>query len=463
MINQALIKRVLFLALILSLLPFLTLTIFTNPAYDDYCYASATLEGGLFNAQRYWFTAWSGRYFSNALLSLNPIAFGSFTGYKAIALITILTTFISVFCFVTAIFNSSVTLIEKLIAAAFITALFSNQMPDITEGYYWLPGSVSYQLASALTLFFFALVKKSLESSRLIKVPLLALSFILIIAIVGSNETSMIILLFLVCSVTIKAFSIKSKNRWIWMALLVITILCSGVVLFSPGNAIRSAYSPNRHRLLFSLGMSLAQEIRFLVKWVSNPAFALSTILFIPIAYKLSNSNYLSKNRLNLHPLTSLVLLLTLVFAGFFTPYWAMGLLGQHRTVNTVFFFFLLGWFANIIIWTSYLREKRKVTVSSLPNYFYLIGLPLIVLALLSTNNSKAAIEDLITSRAYRYDQEMRKRHSQFEQCAKQGIVKCQIEKIDNPPETISNDYFENEIDCEQQYWKFRIALRTSL
>jgi hypothetical protein len=454
--NQSTLKKAFFIILFLSLVPFLILTAFSNPAYDDYCYASNTLEYGFFHSQIINIHYWSGRYFSTALLSLNPITFGNFIGYKIISLVIIILTLSSIFCFVSAIFDSRFAFIDKLITAVLLTALFSNHMPDVTEGYYWMPGSVSYQLGSALTLFFFAAVIKSLKSPQRIKIAWLTLCATLIFMIVGSSETSMIFLLFLLSSVTIKAFSIKDQNRHVWLVLLLVAILCSAVVLAAPGNVVRSSYMPNRHRLFFSLGMALAQGLRYLLKWVFDPAFGLSTILFIPIANQLSNKSALLKSRLYLHPISSMALLLVLVFLGFFPPLWATGMFVQERTVNTAYFFFLPGWFITIAIGTCYLQEKRDLKIPSLPTPFYLVGLPLVALCLVFTNNTKDAFADLLTNRAYEYDRRLSTRRLQFEQCAREEISDCSVQKLEDLPVTTSNPYFETALGCDGPYWRLR-------
>lgn len=460
--SHTLCKRAALVILLLSVLPFLILTIFSNPAYDDYGFAITAMKRGFLTNQKLWFYSTTGRYFSTAVLTMGPITFGSFIGYKIVALIIILLTFASIFSFITAILVTGVALVDRLVLAGLIMALFSNQMPDVTEGYYWMPGSISYQLASALTLFFMTLMIRSVKRQQGSKAVLFLAGSALIFAIVGSSETSMIILLLLVSSVTIKAFSIKSASRRLLLAFLTVTVLCAVVVISAPGNAARSSYAPGRHRFFFSVAMSLAQGAGFLLDWLTNPAFILSTLLFIPAADMLSVKSGLLRKHLYVHPLTSVFLLLSIVFLGFFSPYWATGMLYQYRTVNTVFFFFLLGWFISILICVSYLKEKRRVKIPRLPQYVYLISLPVISLALLFSNNTRTAMADLLTGRAYYYDREVRKRRSLLERCAREGRGDCQIQKLDDLPETTTNPYFETEVSAEQQYWEARTSVSGS-
>jgi hypothetical protein len=456
MMNQAVWKGAFLFSLLTAILPFLILTLFSNPSYDDYCHAAKTLELGFINTQKSFFNTWNGRYFSMAVLSLSPVTAGSFTGYKIFAFVIILLTFISTFLFLSVMLLPGAALIDRLISASLITALFSNQMPDVTEGYYWMPATVCYQLANILTLLFFVLVAKTHEKRQPARAVLLSLAFFLVIAITGSSEPSMILLLLMLSSITIKAFSIKSSTRRVWLAFLTFAIVCALVVILAPGNVVRSSHFPERHRLFFSLSQSLIEAARYLLKWLANPAFILSTILYVPFAYKFSDRSVLLKRHFYIHPFTSLILLLTIVYLGFFAPLWSMGLVGPERTMNQTYFIFLLGWFINISVWVCYFKEKHGLEIASLPVYVYLICLPLIPLALLFSNNTKAAVKDLVSGRAYHYDQALRERRTQFEQCARERVSNCPVKKYEDLPETTSNPYFEIVFRCDEQYWKMR-------
>jgi hypothetical protein len=464
--NRAFLKGVPAGSPFIPLLPFLILSAFSNPAFDDYCHAAGVLKFGFFRAQSYAFNGWSGRYLANLLLGLTPYTFddliGNFTVYKAVAVAIIILTFASVFAFVAVLLNSGASLGEKLVAAGLITALFSNNMPDVTEGYYWMPGSVSYQLPNILTLFLFAAAIKAPECSRVIKGILLTLSAILTVAIVGSSETSMCFLLFAVGLVTWKVLRAGGRNRRQWLMLFGLAVVCACVVISAPGNAIRSSHFPDKHRLFFSLGMSLLQAGRFIGGWVLNPAFGLSTIIFITIAWKLAPGNSLLKNRLHLHPFSSLAVLLVFVLLGLFPPYWATGSLGQYRSVNTAYFFFLIGWVINVAVWVSYFREKRVGWGLDLPGYFYPVVLLLVSAALSLTNNTRSAFTDLIHYRAYRFDRAVRLRHSQLEGCARSRVADCQIQGITELPDTVSNPYLATEIGCAKEYWEVRTAREQS-
>jgi hypothetical protein len=459
---SAFIKRVWLAALILCVVPFLVATLFAHPFYDDYRHAVLTREHGVLGAVGHTYFTVSGRYFSTLLLALHPLIFGGTIIYKLVAFVIILLVFICVYFLVSVVVKKDLAPIDKLIAASFFTALYSNQMPELTEGYYWMPGSISYTVGVILTVFFFGSVVnlwKSVGRERLIW---LITGCVLMIGIIGSNETIMAVFVLLMLAITIKTFVARDGLRWHWLAFMLTASLCTLVVVLAPGNAVRESYSVGQHRLFYSLIYSSAQEARFLLKWLSNPALILGTILFIPVAARLSEKNELFKRHFHFHPLIALFLLLVIVFMGFFPAYWSLGILGQHRSVTLVFFLFLVGWFLNAAMWTAWLRQKRGWAVASLPVYVYVICLLLIPLSLLATNNTSETIQDLATGRAPRYDKQMSDRYSHIERCSKTGESPCVIKMLTDLPTSITSDYINELTPGDAQYWKVELRQEES-
>jgi hypothetical protein len=438
-----------------SLLPYLALTFFTHPAYDDYCWVILTRRHGYLAAQKALYKTFIGRYFSTSLITFTPLNFGSFAGYKAITLLTILLTCLSIYVFVDAVLRSAVSRSEKMIAAGFLAALFSNQTPDITEAYFWVTGNLVYQLGGILTLLFFALVIRSSDRPGPIGIARLLLGCALIAAIVGTNETSMLSLAALVFAITVKSWIDRSDKRISWLVFSIVTIICAGIVIGAPGNGVRASYyHPHRYVYLYAMGMSLKQESSFLFIWLSNLSFALATIIAIPIASRLAAKIDFLRH-LRIHPAISSFLLLLIVFFGFFGPYWGMGTMGQHRTVNTVYFLFVIGWFVNLLIWVEYCQQRYQLKPGLLPRYVHAVAVPLIIINLIFTGNTRVAITDLTSLRAYRYEVAMRERYARFAECARAGRVKdCPRPTITDLPVTLTSSYFEDDISCEREFWQ---------
>lgn len=453
--NASFIKKLFAVCLFLSLTPYLLLTAFTHPAYDDYTWAVLFLTRGFFQTQAQLYKTYIGRYFSTALVTINPVSFGSVQAYKAVTFLIVLLTGASIFAFVTAVLKRHVSLLDKLIVSAFLWGLFSNQAPDITEAYFWVTSDLVYQVGGILTLSFFALMLQTDSSSGLRVILETFAACFLIAAIVGCNEASMLVLDLLIFVITLTVWIRKSDRRSQWTLFLIVAAICSLVVVLAPGNAIRSHAYPNGRRFFFSMGMSVLQEARFLLTWLTNGAFILATLLFIPAASIIGERIELMK-RIRVHPAVSTAVLLLLVYLGFFPAYWGMGTMGQHRTVNTVYFLFIIGWFICLAGWVNYFRAKYGWVSPPLPRFCYFIGLPLIFLSLCFTNNTREAISDLTSLRAYRYEQQARSRDEWFRSCAGKPNQVCGKTPIANLPTTITNPYFEEEGPAEFRYWKLQ-------
>jgi Family of unknown function (DUF6056) len=449
-------KLLLFVGLVLSILPFPLLSLFSHPAYDDFCNTVQQLKMGVLERQLYIYTHFDGRYFAVAVGNLNPLKLGSFAGYKLISFVIILLTFLAIYAFTAAVLKASVGRIDKLMVAAFLMSLFSNQMPEVTELYYFWTGVIVYQLATALSTFFFALAIKAGQSSGGAKIVLTIGCCLLIAAAVGSNETSMLILAVIVFLVAFYLWLNRAPQRWQWTLFCAVTVVCAAILMLAPGNAVRASLLPSgQHNLIYSLKMSVRQEISFLTIWFSNFALIFGSILFIPLAAKFSD--LLPFKRVRIHPLVSSALLGLLIFIGLFPAYWTMGMMGQHRTISTVYFFFLIGWFFNIAIWVDYLKRKYGLVPAKLPAYVNVIGAVVIVCTLALGNNTRIAVADLLRGRAYRYHKAVTERYSQFQQCAREGkMASCTTTPVTDLPTTITNPYYEVEMDCERRYWQLQ-------
>ena len=57
------------------ILPFIVISFFTNPSVDDYSFYEFSEKLGYWGAQKFWYTSWTGRYFSSAILAAHPMYF----------------------------------------------------------------------------------------------------------------------------------------------------------------------------------------------------------------------------------------------------------------------------------------------------------------------------------------------------------------------------------------------------
>ena len=459
--NPSLLKKFALGIILFSLAPFLILTIWTRPAYDDWVMTQAALQHGFFGAQKISYFGWTGRYTATALLSANPLVWDSYTGYKFIGLVLIVLTFVALYAFITVIFKRHFSRLERFLGAAFLLALFTNQTPDVTESYYWMTGAVTYQGGCIFALSFLSGLITACASSGMRRLLAAVVAGIFLSLAIGSNETAMFVIWAVMLPVAIYKFIERHEDRWLVAAFLLLTAICSAVVILAPGNAVRSSWMTGSHRFFYSLKMSLLQEIRFIVTWIGNVSFILATIFLVPIAAAIRDKIPVLIP-LSRAPLLLSAWLLILIFIGMFPPYWVTGNMGQHRTVNTVYFFFLIAWFLNVIAWVSYFG-KRGARNFKLPRYVWAFGLPVVLSGLLFLNNTRTSFMDLLSLRAYHYAQAVDQKRQLLRTCMMAQRSDCSTQPLADLPETITNPYYELQPSAEMSFWRFKAKAASRL
>src|SRR4051812_23198795 len=108
-------KRFLLFLLILSFVPYLYISLYANPASDDFTFGHIGKSGDLLEEATNQYMIWSGRYTANFFVLLNPLAFGSFTAYKIIPVGIILLTVFSFSFFIRSSIGRLVTTLENYI------------------------------------------------------------------------------------------------------------------------------------------------------------------------------------------------------------------------------------------------------------------------------------------------------------------------------------------------------------
>ena len=74
------------MGLLLALAPFLGLTAFTQPFFDDFRNAYWAREHGIWGVQSWLFQTWTGRFTSTFFMAaLNPVTYGWLNGVKVVA------------------------------------------------------------------------------------------------------------------------------------------------------------------------------------------------------------------------------------------------------------------------------------------------------------------------------------------------------------------------------------------
>lgn len=359
-------------------LVFVLLAQYSQPSSDDFCMASGVNDFGLVAYLSKHYFEWSGRYTGNALYAVYPVIFDLFDDYKFIPGIVILVFYLATAFFLSTLFRVSIFARPVLLSSLCFVCVFLLGMLSPASGLYWMAGVLTYQ--SANILFFVVsglmiqLADRQMESRNYFS--LLTVLLLLMALAIGTNETSMLAL----TALALLAVVVHLRSGWVilkpWLVILVVTMVCFAIVYFSPGNTIRAADFPLRHDLSRSINGSLSVGLQILWLWISNPVLIVSSML---APYAISRLFQLSSRSF----FVSKPMLVLMVFATFLIPvllqfpaWWSMGGWPPARTVDSIYFLFLVGWYLSIGAatvhclgkgkWTLVIQPYRQVSVIAL-------------------------------------------------------------------------------------------------
>jgi hypothetical protein len=432
-------------ASILVILPLLLIGLYNQPSTDDFDYANLALEKGFWGAQISNYLSWAGRYFSTLLLTNSPLVFHSYLGYKLLCIAMLLGTLL-VFYWFTGKAAPDLDGKTRAELTCVFTALYVLQMPSLSQGFYWMTGAVTYQAANLLTLLFWGSWIDHLKTGRTFFWALCALC---LFGIVGSNETSMVLMDFALLSAIVFGAWTQGRVRPGLLALFVLALLLSGVVVLAPGNGHRETFFPDRHRLGHSLDLVLVGGLQQVLYWVRGHKgiFCIEFLVFDLIFRKVAANwkGSVLKEGVTLRAVT--IFLLLAPFCGLIPAAWAMGMSPPARTANVLYFHFLIGVLCTFILLALHWKASRnaydRVAIFLRPLLFVL-GVTLIALG---PNNITRTYDDLLSGRAKGYQQQMTERRgivSGF-----QGQV-CVLQPIHDRPFVL---YFED-IAPDADDWK---------
>jgi hypothetical protein len=207
--------------------------------------------------------------------------------------------------------------------------IYIQGMPIISEGLYWFTGSITYFLDLVFFNFFLSFYHTNFRSFSWKSYLILILWLMLAI---GSNEVLAIWCVLITCVVSFLQRRIKTEFLW--------ALVLFGIVLFAPGNQIRMSHFDNTHNLIYSATMTVMQMLRFTFYWF----FSISNMIFVLllIAVKPAIKQALKKGIEKPPVLLLLFMYILLLFTSIFPAYWSTGMMGQHRTVNLAYQFFLI-------------------------------------------------------------------------------------------------------------------------
>ncbi|MCY7349680.1 MAG: DUF6056 family protein, partial [Cytophagaceae bacterium] len=210
--------------------------------------------------------------------------------------------------------------------------------------------------------------------------------------------------------------------RWVWQrqrdwAVLLLGVVALGSVyleLSAPGNAVRIGSNPEGRQLTAALVACFKTMLRQIWLWLDVGVLT-STGLFALLMYQRPRTDFL----LSINPLITFLGWVFLLAFLFLPHYYGVGVHvpPPDRVLDSVHFFFLLGWFYNVavlITWLSRFAPDSSQKVFSLPKTWWILAF---ILAIYSTKYPAIRLmyKDLLSGTAYRYDREMYARYEKLQ------------------------------------------------
>jgi hypothetical protein len=409
-------------AIAIGLLPFAILSFFSNPQADDFDAAITTMRLGYFKSIAFAYSNWNSRWFSSAIMQASPLAFGSIAAYKAVPIILLILFIRALLAFVKAALPDVIRPKEAWVCALALLAVYLSSMSSVAQGFYWMPGAVSYQLANILMLFLWALVTSAMQAPpRKSRKWILTVCSLTLFAIIGSNQTSMILILFILTA-ALAWRSLQSRRiDGLFAGLLVLAVIASAIVVLAPGNHARMEHVSHAVHPIAVAKESVMVIVRFAMEQVSNPILLLFTLCAIPFFAAKAQNNSACRR---LPPLALLFglwigsMLVAVIPVIHLFPGWI-----PERILNITGLLFVIGWFLILNEIIRFWAMKHPFRFASIPGYILAILAVLALLALPGKNNIRIAWDNLRNGSAYRYNRELSQRYEQIKQCAQDTCV----------------------------------------
>lgn len=441
--RDVLMQRALLAALVGCLAPYLYLAQYANPSADDFALAAwdsphvPHTPGQTYVAVlAHQYNSWNGHYASNLLQFQNPLAWGGILWYHLAPVVFILATLGVIYALLDATLARVTRPIVRLNLSLGFLLFYLYHLPTLAEGIYWYTGAAGYQAGGIVAMAYLAGLARFLDGRFLLGRTFHAagLAFLLFFAI-GFNEPVMILLLAFQGYALYKVLRRPNAHRMLFALLLATAAVGAAAFVLAPGNAVRARSFHEGGDVARSVAFTLVQTVRFFFAWVSSAPLLVGSLLVFPVIRRLVEGGGPVARAVVL-PRAEAGLLLGAVFvACTFPNYWVTGVLGQHRTMNMAYFFFIPVWLLNLASWAPHLPAART-RLPDAPRW-KVLGVLLVVASMATTANGYDAAYDLVRGTARAFDKQMEARYAAIDQAREAGKTQVTVEPLTARPATL--------------------------
>ncbi|WP_018478912.1 DUF6056 family protein [Pontibacter roseus] len=415
-----------------TLLPFLLLTLFTHPTADDFSFAVRDTTLSFFESQVEFYLNWSGRYFGTAIVRINPLTTESLKVYKLYACLTLIVFCIQVYWLINLVIKGELSKLKAFTLTAILICLYLLLIPSTAEGFYFFTTYATYQFPNILMLLMLSLLYAFFQSENTAaKLSYIAMASISCIAIVGSNEMSLILAFTTLLLLLVTNLKNKEARPYLLLLFTICVASCLIAVL-APGNYARMNDHPNASRFWWSAVYSALLTLITFYRW-SAPVLAVSVLYMLFIGIPLADKTRESR-LFNVDLRLAAMYFLGTIFLMYFAFAWSTGERATPRVENVICFFFIFGWF--------YLLQLALHTYRHQLKYEHLLSpaIPTAALLLFALNilsvdsNVTTAYIDLLSGKAAAYDKALTSRYVSLKAS---DCKKCEVPPLPAIPKTI--------------------------
>lgn len=431
----------LYLVLIVFLVPFLLLCIYTYPGMEDYDQSLLSQDLGVLGHFKDLYFTFDGRYFVAILYAINPLVYYNFTIYKILPLLHFIGLYLGLLLLLRNIFPKS-AFSNHLLLSVLLLVLGLYHFPFLPAAFYYMVSAMVYFTPLVLTLFlcsFLILLYKT--ENKGLKLLWLLLSCIAIVSILGCNEMYLILIPFIISSVVIfQAYHFKTQYLESFTLLFAVA---AGIYLQLSAPALDVVIGEEVYTIEYlsqQLLVSIVQVFKQTCTWLQSSYLLWAiTLLYIPLGKRIITMHDIFLNYRN--SILIFFLLFCIVYLVLPLPFYVA--LGHGfdeappRIFNVLYFIFPMLWLLflhNLVVFTYQKFNFQKWYKLSIN----LMSLMLILLIPFSSS-WRTAVEELIDGTAEGYHREMQIRFDKFKSGGKDAVV--YIDTLDHKPITIFSGF----------------------
>jgi hypothetical protein len=425
-----------------------TLFRYAHPLADDFARGyKGRVQGIVPSIVNEYFT-WTGRWAACSLSYFLTASFDIVRFYPLLLTIIPLALAAAVYLLLQAS-EIGATRLQRVAVTAAILAVYWAGLPDPGDNFYWLTGSVDNVAGLVVSLLLLAGLIGFRARTPLLSVAAgIGLSLLAVLA-TGFHEVFGLILCVVLAGGTLKAWMAKDSRRWLWTICLAAALIGFLIVYIAPGNSVRRAEFPLAANIGVTLQLTIKQGVSNVIPWVLDIRLLSATIVLLILAPRALIERHQS-GRIKTRDIIIVVLTwATAIFTAFAAVSWAIGMKMAPRTLDGIYFIFLVGWFWVLIMIMRQFAERDEPLIIASP-LLRRIAVAMFVVAMLLTGNTWKALQDL-RGAAPAYSAAMDARYSSLAASAARGEQDATVEPLPQQPESFIK-YFELREDPD--YWE---------